>query len=220
VAKWARAGAEIGLIVLTDGSKGSHDPDLEDDLVRDTREREQREAAARLGVRDVRFLRQVDGELRRSDAVIEAITAAIRQTTPEVVLTHDPWRRYDMHPDHVVAGEIVVRALYAAREPRAARSLAARGLAPWRPSELLLFGAEEPDHLEDVTAVFDAKLDALLCHRSQYGSSFGIADDGTGRDAFVAAVRAYAAATAAAAPGGAAELGESFRRIWLARHTS
>jgi LmbE family N-acetylglucosaminyl deacetylase len=202
--------------VLTDGSKGSHDPELDDVLLRDTREREQRQAAGVLGIGGVRFLRQVDGELGCSDALIEAITAAIRETTPEVVLTHDPWRRYDMHPDHVVAGEIVVRALYAAREPRAARPLAARGLAPWRPSELLLFGSENPDHVEDVTGVFDIKLDALLCHRSQYGSSFAIAEDGTGRDEFMAAVRAYAAAAA----DGQAELGESFRRIRLVRQTS
>jgi len=41
---------------------------------------------------------------------------------------------------------------------------------------VLLFEADEPDHLEDVTQFVDAKLAALLEHRSQLRSTMGIAE--------------------------------------------
>jgi LmbE family N-acetylglucosaminyl deacetylase len=216
IAKWARAGAAVKLIVLTDGSKGSHDPELADSDLRDLREREQRAAADTLGLTEVRFARQVDGELSEDPALVVFLAAAIRELTPEVVITHDPWRMYDMHPDHLVAGRLVRSALFSAREPRAVRELAAEGLNPWRPRELLLFHPQEADHVEDVSATFDLKIEALLCHRTQYVTSFGIRGLDGDRDRFIDAVRAYAQSTAA----GREVLGESFRRIALIRHTS
>jgi LmbE family N-acetylglucosaminyl deacetylase len=212
LAGWAEAGARVTLVVLTDGSKGSHDADVPDTELRDRREAEQRAAAAVLGVADVRFLRQIDGELAEDPALVLVLAAVLRETRPQVVIAHDPWRRYELHPDHLAAGRLVPAALFAAREPRAARSLTARGLAPWRPQALLLFAAQEPDHVQDVTATFDRKVEAVLCHRSQYASSFGIHGAEGERERFVAALRAHAAA-AGAGPG---RLGEAFKRIVLA----
>ena len=179
VAKWSDAGARIGLVVLTDGSKGSHDPEPSDAALRDAREREQRAASEILGVADVLFMRQPDGELAETPALIAELAAVVREVKPEVVITHDPWRRYELHPDHTNAGRITLAALYAAREPRAARALAERGLAPWRPRELLLAHPEEPDRFEDIGATLERKLQALLCHRSQYATTFGIHDGQT-----------------------------------------
>jgi LmbE family N-acetylglucosaminyl deacetylase len=217
LAKWTGAGTVASLIVLTDGSKGSHDPEEDDVALRERRETEQRAASTVLGVGEVRFFRQVDGELAVTPELVLQLTAAIRELKPQVLLAHDPWRPYDLHPDHAVAGEIARQALYAAREPRAARELAARGLEPWRPDDLLLFGAEQPDHVEDIDAVFDVKVEALLCHRSQYVTSFGIGEDGTGRDRFMALLRDYYAAQSGSGNG---TLGEAFRRLPLVRHTS
>jgi hypothetical protein len=65
---------------------------------------------------------------------------------------------------------------------------------------------EEPDHVEDISPTFDVKVEAVLRHRSQHGTSFGIEDDPT---RFVAALRGYAEA----AGGDAVALGEAFRRL-------
>ena len=46
-------------------------------------------------------------------------------------------------------------------------------LAAWRPTALLLWEADEPDLVVDVTAHVDAKLAALLAHASQYESTMG-----------------------------------------------
>jgi LmbE family N-acetylglucosaminyl deacetylase len=214
VARWARAGAAIHLIVLTDGSKGSHDPHLPDEELRDRREHEAKTAAEVLGLAGVRCARQVDGELAQQPELVTWVAAAIRELRPEVVITHDPWQRYDMHPDHAVAGGVVRAAVYGASEPRALRELAERGLAPWRPEELLLWHPEQPDHFEDAAETFDVKIEALLCHESQYVTSFGIDGAEGGRERFERLVRDR---MLGAGPGGGV-LAESFRRIPLIRH--
>jgi LmbE family N-acetylglucosaminyl deacetylase len=63
LAKWASAGATVHLLVLTDGSKGSWDPDEDLRALVARRQREQQEAARVLGVAEVTFLDFVDGEL-------------------------------------------------------------------------------------------------------------------------------------------------------------
>ena len=54
-----------------------------------------------------------------------------------------------------------------------------------------MFECEEPDHVEAVEAAHvEAKIEALLAHRSQYESTHAIAsdDDGAGRAAFEARI--------------------------------
>ncbi len=48
-----------------------------------------------------------------------------------------------------------------------------------RPEALLLFEADEPDHVEDVTGFADAKLAALHAHTSQLLSTMGIDEGAT-----------------------------------------
>lgn len=171
LAKWAATGCKIHHLVLTDGSKGSWDAadDGEADLVT-TRRAEQREAARLLGGGDVDFLEFVDGELESGRAQQLEVCRVLRRVRPSVVLGHDPWRRYRIHPDHRHAGWLVVDALAAAREPRFEPALG----PAHRPEALLLWEADEPNHVEVVGGSIDAKVAALLAHRSQYRSTFGI----------------------------------------------
>ena len=41
----------------------------------------------------------------------------IRRLRPDVVLGHDPWKRYRLHPDHRHAGFLAVDGIVAARDP-------------------------------------------------------------------------------------------------------
>ncbi len=88
-----------------------------------------------------------------------------------MLLGHDPWRRYRLHPDHRAAGFITVDGLVAARDPHFFAEL---GLDPHRPESLLLFEADLPNHAEDVRGFEAAKIAALLCHHSQLESTMGI----------------------------------------------
>ena len=138
----------------------------------------------------------------------------IRRLQPDVVLGHDPWRRYRLHPDHRQAGFLVTDAIVAARDPHFFPDL---GPAPHRPSALLLWEADEPNHTEDITASLERKLRALLAHRSQFRSTHHIDDpaDEAQVERFRARVAARAAEHAVDAHRADArvELGERFRII-------
>ena len=173
LAKWADAGAEVHLCICTDGSKGTWDPDANLRTLVTTREDEQRDAAKILGATGVHFLRRVDGELTNDLATRAEVCAVIREQRPDVVLGHDPWLAYRLHPDHREAGLLTVGAIVAARDPH---FFPDQGLAPHRPTTLLLFEPARIDHLERVEHHVGRKADALLAHRSQWRSTMAIDD--------------------------------------------
>jgi len=210
LAKWAAAGTGVHLLVLTDGSKGSWDPDADPRALVELRHAEQRAAADALGVEAVHFLDLLDGELIGSRAEIAAVCGMLRRVRADVVLGHDPWKRYRLHPDHRHAGNLTIEGIVAARDPHFFPRLG----APHRPERLLLFEAEVVDHVEHVNATFDAKVAALLAHHSQWRSTMGIevgsAAEVEQRAAFVQRTRDEAEAAGALTGGG---LAEAFKRI-------
>jgi LmbE family N-acetylglucosaminyl deacetylase len=184
LAKWAAKGCEINHLVLTDGSKGTWDASADTSALVGVRQREQVDAAAALGSSGkVVMLGEVDGELVDSLRLRELVAYWIRRLQPDVVLGHDPWKRYRLHPDHRHAGWLTVDGVVAARDPHFHPE---HDVAHHRPDALLLFEADEPDHAEDVSGFVESKLDALLAHRSQWRSTMFIDpdDDGTQLRAF------------------------------------
>jgi len=167
VAAWARDGARVELACLTAGEKGSSDPAAVPAEVGRVRRREAIAAAAELGARGVRFLDAADGELEATLELRVAVARLVRQVRPDVVVGHDPWRRWLLHPDHRAAGLLTVDGVIAARDPLYAPELAAEGLAPHRPHSILLFGTDAPDEVVDISGTIDAKLAALRAHASQ-----------------------------------------------------
>jgi LmbE family N-acetylglucosaminyl deacetylase len=206
LAKWAAGGAEVHLLVLTDGSKGTWDPGANLQELVAIRRQEQEAAAAVLGLAGVECLGLPDGELCSGLAERARVCEAIRRTRPEIVLGHDPWKRYRLHPDHRHAGWLLLDGVVAARDHH---FFPAQGRAPHRPGRLLLFEAEETDHLEQVDRYVDTKIRALLCHRSQWPSTMRIdagAPDGEAQlEGFVGRVRAEAARVGQPAGMGLAE---------------
>jgi len=175
LAKWAAAGCEVHVVVCTDGSKGTWDPTTDQAALITRRQAEQRRAAAALGATgEVGFLGWVDGELDSSLEQRAQVAWWIRRTRPDVVLGHDPWKRYRLHPDHRHAGLLATEGVVAARDPL---FFPHQEYPHHRPSRLLLFEADEPDHVEDVGGFLDAKLNALLSHESQFESTMKSASD-------------------------------------------
>jgi LmbE family N-acetylglucosaminyl deacetylase len=205
LAKWADDGCVIHHLVCTDGSKGTWDPRADLRALVAVREDEQREAARRLGgphTGETRFLGYVDGELASDGVARERVARVIRELRPAVVLGHDPWKRYRLHPDHRHAGLLACEAIVAARDPH---FFPAQGLDAHRPDLLLLFEADEPDHVEDVTSTVERKLDALEAHASQFESTMKATDD-DGLAAFRGRIRARLAENGAPFGMTAAEL--------------
>ena len=192
LARWTGAGCQVSMIIVTDGSKGSWDPDISPTDLARVRTAEQIAAAETLGVTgDLIHLDYVDGELEYSLGLRKRICEWIRRLRPDVVLSHDPWRRYMLHPDHRVSGMATIDGVVAARDHLFYPEL---GLVKHRPAAILLWGADEPDYWEDIGPTFDIKIQALLCHSSQTQTTMNDASDGAqARAAFVTRMEEWAA---------------------------
>ncbi len=193
LARWSAAGCEVAMLIVTDGSKGTWDHSLDPaDLTR-IRGAEQQQAAAVLGAGNTVMLDHPDGELEYSIDLRKELCLWIRRLRPEVVLSHDPWRRYMLHPDHRVTGWAAVDAVVAARDHLFFPEQLVDGLAEHRPAGLLLWAADDPDHWEDISDTFDRKVEALLCHSSQGATTMGDANESAeGRREFAGRLRDWA----------------------------
>lgn len=176
VAGWARAGREVTYVLCTPGDKGSHDPTMLPAQLAQIRQAEQREAARRLGVRDVVFLDYEDGMLEPSIALRRDLVRIIRRVRPEAVVCQDPtarWRGSQSinHPDHSAAGEAALAAVYPAAEMRwTFPELLEEGLEPHQVLDVYLYGTQEPDYFVDIGPTIEAKVHALSAHASQVGT--------------------------------------------------
>ncbi|HET9014786.1 MAG TPA: PIG-L deacetylase family protein [Thermomicrobiaceae bacterium] len=172
VAKFVKEGREVVLVQCTSGDKGTARRDITSADLAKLREGEEREACRRLGVQHIEFLRLGDGELMPDLNFRERIVRQIRTHRPDIVITHDPFRPYSLHPDHRTVGITTVDSVYpTARDPLYFPEHLAGGLEPHKVAELWLYGAEYPDTFIDITDTFADKINALKAHASQVGQA-------------------------------------------------
>jgi len=130
IARYAAEGVEVSLVVGTRGERGRYgdgsQPHPGPERMGEIREGELRAAADVLGVRHVRFLGYLDGELDRAEPseAVDRIAAAIRELRPHVVVTFDPYGGYG-HPDHIAVSQLATAAVV--RAASAARAMSATG---------------------------------------------------------------------------------------------
>jgi LmbE family N-acetylglucosaminyl deacetylase len=206
LAKWSAAGCVVHHLVCTDGSKGSWDPTINQAELVATRQREQLAAARALGTAgQVVFLGWPDGELESGLRQRSQVAYWIRKLKPSVVLGHDPWKRWRLHPDHRNAGWLACDGVVAARDPF---FFVEHDIAHHRPDALLLFETDEPDLAIDVHGFADHKTNALLAHESQFETTHDIADASSAsqRERFAGWVSSNLAENAASAGLHAAEI--------------
>jgi LmbE family N-acetylglucosaminyl deacetylase len=180
VARWAYQGHDVFYCLLTRGDKGADEPGVDPQELKRAREAEQRAAAAVLGVKDVRFLNYLDGELEATYEVKRDVVRVMRQVQPQVVVTSDPstfYASFINHSDHRVAGEVTLDAVW----PGTRSSLyypelyQDEGLEPHKVPEVYIAGSLNPDVTIDVTGFFETKIRALTEHKSQIKDPDGMA---------------------------------------------
>lgn len=176
VAVWTDAGIEVTYCIVTDGSAGSNDPNVGLAALVEQRRREQIEAAACVGVTDVRFLGYQDGTLQPTIELRRDLTRLIRELRPQrvvimdptMVIFHSPQFDYINHPDHRAAGEASLYAIFPSAESRPIfPELLAEGLEPHHVEEVWMSLSEPVNRYVDISAVAERKYASLLCHRSQ-----------------------------------------------------
>jgi LmbE family N-acetylglucosaminyl deacetylase len=167
IALWVEAGRKITYVVLTKGDKGTQDPTMTGEALAGLRREEQLRAAEELGVEKVLFLPNCDGELEVTMERRKALTRIIREYQPEVLVTHDPWMRYQLHPDHRASGSLALDAMISARDRLYFPEQIDQGLKPCRVRRALLFASDQPDFWVDIEQTLDKKIKALGQHQSQ-----------------------------------------------------
>jgi LmbE family N-acetylglucosaminyl deacetylase len=205
IAKLTNMRKKVVIVQVTSGDKGTPDPNVKPNELVLRREAEETEAARRLGVNDVEFLRCADGELMPDLVLREKIVRMIRKHKPDVVISHDPYRPYALHPDHRATGFAAVDAVYpTARDPNYFPEHQLEGLEAHKTAEIWFFNAEHPDLIVDITETFDRKIDALRAHASQVNAN----------DEFVTRLRERGQELAKDQP---FELGEAYKVVQMRR---
>jgi LmbE family N-acetylglucosaminyl deacetylase len=167
LAKLAGAENRVILAISTNGDRGSHDTGLcPTDLV-EIRRREQHHAQELLGIRESIWLGYRDGQLSQSADFRDRLVRIIRETRPEIIITGDPWRHYEFHPDHRTVGFATTEAHILADLPWICPEFTMEGVAPWRPAELYLFAPQEPNYWVDIGQTLEIKIHSRLAHASQ-----------------------------------------------------
>ena len=175
LARWSGAGAEVHVLICTNGDKGTTDPAVDP---RDLAARRAEEAAAAgrvLGLAGQYFLGHPDGALVDDADFRAALVGWVRRLRPLTVLGPDPTavffgEDYFNHRDHRTTGMALLDAL----SPAAAlpHYFPAAGRAH-QVDTALLSGTLEPTVWVDVTSSIEEKVAAVSCHASQF------ADDGS-----------------------------------------
>jgi len=168
IAKWSAEGLEIYYLIVTDGSKGTYNPQMDPKELARIRQEEERRAARILGVREVKFLGYPDGELILPSLELrEKLIRAIREVRADHICTLDPWIPYNAHPDHRTVGLVASEAAVFAGMPAFNREHLEEGLKPVQVKKMYYFATDKPNLLVDVTDYLDKKLEAILQHKSQ-----------------------------------------------------
>ena len=186
LARWAKGGTVVHLIVCTDGGKGTTELRVQPKKLAAERASELEASSALIGLTSVDNLGFRDGELTDSDEFRRTLVARVRELRPDVVCGHDPTavffgQDYFNHRDHRILG----LALLDAVAPAAALPHYFPDAGPpHQVATVLLSGTLEPDDWVDVTDTIEAKAAAVECHRSQFaGQSEGWAGEAVRRRA-------------------------------------
>ena len=169
LAKWAANGCVVTVAICTDGGAGTLDREASRAHVAGIRAAEQRAAAKALGIANLVLLDFADGALEDTHTFRGEIVGLIRKYRPHTVLTHDPYRPGALdHRDHRITGTVVRDSVYPfARDALHYPKQIAAGLAPHKVSEVLLWEADEPNCIVDVSGFVEVQGEALACHSSQ-----------------------------------------------------
>jgi LmbE family N-acetylglucosaminyl deacetylase len=183
MAKWAAAGREVHLLVLTNGDRGSQDPAQSREELAAIRKRETEEAADLMGLASVRILSIHDGELENTMAAREAVARRIREIQAESVIAPDPTavffdNRYYNHSDHRNAGWIALDGLFpGSGNPHFFAEHLHEGLEVRDVYDVWLGWTQEPNRVEDISGFLRTKVDALACHASQLSEGIRFFDE-------------------------------------------
>jgi LmbE family N-acetylglucosaminyl deacetylase len=169
IASWVKEGAEVHVLVCTNGDKGTTDPAVRPAELALRRVGEMDDAAKVLEVAGLHMLGHPDGEIEDDSELREEIVRFVRELRPEAVLCPDPTavlfgEDYLNHRDHRVTGFAVLDAL----SPAAALPNYFPDAGPAHQTQVVyMSGTLDPSVWVDISSTIDKKVAAVSCHTSQ-----------------------------------------------------
>ncbi|MGZ3609603.1 MAG: PIG-L deacetylase family protein [Ktedonobacteraceae bacterium] len=181
VATWVRDGWDVYYVICTDATGGGSDDATDVSpaakrMISETRKSEQRAAGVVLGLKDVFFLDYPDGQLQPSIELRRDLVRLLRTYRPSRVFCQSPERTWTptltlgrYHSDHLAAGQATLAAIYPmSQNPWDFPELLDESLLPHKITEIYIAGAPNINHYVDISDVMEKKVEALLCHASQF----------------------------------------------------
>ncbi|MCS7112239.1 MAG: PIG-L family deacetylase [Ignisphaera sp.] len=172
IALLSRMGKEVSIVIATDGSLGTSDPNLPPQKLAFIRMAEQEEAAKIMGVRKVVWLGYKDGYMPYDKEARAKLVEVIRVLKPDILLSPDPWLSYEAHPDHRNTGLLTADAIMASGNPHYVEEGALIGLEPWRVRYVAFYYTSKPNYYYNITDTMDVKMMALKAHKSQFEANW------------------------------------------------
>src|SRR3954465_11834267 len=173
LARWAKGGSAVHVLICTRGEKGSPDPKQDPDERAAIRKEEMAAAAEVLGLAGHRSLDNDDGDLENTPELRRHIVSVIRDVRPDVVVCPDPTavffgNSYYNHHDHRATGWAALDAV----APAAGNPHYFPEAGPvHQVSSVYLSATMEPDVWVDVSDTLELKIEALFRHTSQLTES-------------------------------------------------
>jgi LmbE family N-acetylglucosaminyl deacetylase len=172
----ARRNARVQVVTATRGQAGSrgNPPLCTPEELPAVRENELRCACSALSIQPPLLLDYQDGQLAEADpeTLIAEILRVVKATRPQVMLIFGA-DGLSGHPDHVAIGQAAAEAFRRAEDVAALYTLAVpRSLAESLGMKQIRAVPDESISLTvDVSSVWDAKMSAIRCHRTQLSES-------------------------------------------------
>ncbi len=174
-ALWAKNGAEVTYVVITDGNVGSHEAEMTAEKLAETRRAEQTAAADVAGASCV-FLGYHDGMLQPTMELRKQLVKLIRQYQPNVVVCGDPTMYFPPggtrinHPDHRAAAQAAIDAVFPAAEMHLLYpDLDEAGIVAHKVNYVYVSYGRDANYYVDISETMDTKIKALRQHVSQLG---------------------------------------------------
>ena len=162
IAKHIKQGNEVTTIYMTSGDAGSLEYNKEE--LAEIRQEESKKATEIIGLKDLVFLKNLDGYLEYNKENLIRLINLIREIKPNVVyIPH----KFDAHKDHKITHDLVIEAIGRASGPWFQEC---KG-KPWSVQTILCYEVWTPlqefSYVEDITAFVELKIKALKQHKSQ-----------------------------------------------------
>lgn len=159
--KHARAGHATGILDLTESNLSTRGTVA-------LRYKEAELAAQVMGVKVRANARMADGFFRNDQEHQLKLIAYIRHFQPEIVLGN---ALDDRHPDHSRAGRLIADACFLSGLRKVETQWDGVGQEAWRPKRVYHYIQDrqsEPTFVVDISDVFETKMEAIRCYRSQF----------------------------------------------------